>query len=248
MVDPMKAALVLCASLFCAIATPGDAHAGACTEEDSDAGYVRLLERLAAPGKRPAGDDPFFCLKLPLGMTNRWAGPIAARKFARYRRSPLRPRIARACAKIIARGRFDEARACVELLAWYAIPRAGRFSTFALQRRYFADGLGPGPLTALADPRAVPQLITRFSASRACHFSREGKKSKVKRCLDFVKGKRNRWTRKAQREHKIAVLNALWHFADPRSRAFLEKVAKDDPSKLVRERAAHSLRRVMGKR
>lgn len=222
---------------------PNRSFAGACTE-GGPKHYIQMLERIAAGKKTDSLESPFTCLDLHLGMTNRWAGPRAAKKIARYRKSLLRGRLKRACAKIIRRGKYWPAKECVQLLAAYGIRTVGERDTFLLQQKYFPYGLDTVHLATLGDPRVVPQLIERFSEEQSC-FEVQGERGEhIKECSDFKKRTRNKWKRKRYQEHKIAVLNALWHLADPTSRGFLEKLVKNDPDQLIRERVRKVLLRL----
>ena len=227
---------------------PAPARAGDCLA--SDAEYVKELEAMAE-GKIGLHQTSVHCLGLGRFRrgTNRWAGPIAARKFARLRRSPYRLRIARACQRIIRGRELWSSRACVRLLADYGFQRVGQLDTFALQRRLFPNGLRPIHLATLGDRRAVAQLMVRFGATRVCYQYRRDNGRRGKHCTDYSERarRRNRWRRKAHRSHKINVLNALWHLADPSSRAFLARIAKSDPDKKVRHRAVRSLMQVLDK-
>jgi len=242
-------AMISMIGLVCA--PPAAAYAGACTEGD-DANYVAVIEELARGKALGEGDDPFYCLDLHLGQTNRWAGPRAAKKMARLRRSPLNPRLKRACARLLRRAKgsrskgYDSAKGCVELMAARGIRSLGKTEILELQRRFFPyGGLDPGHLAALGDPRAVPQLIDRFRSRRICYEVGQGKE-RTKYCHDFSprRLKRNRWARKRYREMKIAVLNALWHLAAPASRDFLKQVIAETDDALIKQRAAKVLDRV----
>ncbi len=217
--------------------------AGECTE-GGPAFYIELLEQVAAGQEKIRGEDPFTCLDIRLGMTNRWAGPRAARTMARFRRSPLRGRLTRACARILSRGNRWTSRSCVRLLAAHGVRAVGGRDVFTLQQKLFAQGLDPAHLASLGDPRAVPQLIARFSEARAC-TERPGRNgAAIRDCVDFSEGAGNRWIRRRHQEHKIAVLNALWHLAAPSSRTFLEQLIRRDPDKLLRQRASAVLSRL----
>jgi len=235
------AALVMVVTALTAL--PSSARAGECVGGDAD--YVAQLEQVARGGPFDQVGD-IYCLGLGRFRygTNRWAGPIAARYFAGLRRSPLRGRVAKACSKILRRGKYWPAKQCVRLMAAYGLKKVGSLDTIELQSKYFPFGLRPIELAALGDPRATPQLVKRFGAEKEC-FEQPGTDGARKRsCTDFSKRERNRWQRKEYREAKIAVLNAMWHLADPQSRSFLETVARDDPDELVRQRAAKALQRL----
>jgi len=235
--------LVVLAPLWLA---PASAWAGDCLARDAD--YVKELEAVAR-GKIGMHQTSVHCLGLGRFRrgTNRWAGPIAARNFARLRRSRYRQRIARACQRIIRGHQLWSSRTCVRLLADYGIQKVGKLDTFALQRRLFPNGLRPIHLATLGDQRAVAELMARFGATRVCTQYRRDDGRRGRHCADYSERarRRNRWRRKAHRAHKINVLNALWHLADPASRAFLEKVAKNDPDKKVRHRAVRALMQVL---
>lgn len=219
--------------------------AGACTE-GGDGYYVSRIEKLAKAKRPPStrGDDPFYCLDIRFGMTNRWAGPRAAAKIKRLRRSKLRKRIQRACSRGIAKARSSlDAQPWVRLLAAYGIREINGTTTYQLASKHFKFGLAFSHLAALGDPKAVPELLRRFYETRACRQYRDGRKAKSS-CIDFERGKKNRWTRKAHREHKISVLNALWHLAPATSLAFLMKVASGDADALVRQRAKRVIKRL----
>ncbi len=81
------AALGVVALIPC-LASTRTVWAGECTEGD-DAYYVEALERIAQGKKRIGADDPFGCLDIRFGMTNRWAGPRAAKKIERFRKHRL---------------------------------------------------------------------------------------------------------------------------------------------------------------
>ena len=215
--------------------------AGACTEGD-DRFYVEELERIARRRAKPGTvESPFICLDISFGIPNRWAGPRAAKKIARYHASPLRPRIVKACSRIIkgdvGRSRYWQAKHCVQLLATYGVQEIDGKRTLALRTRYFPHGFDPERLASLGDPAAIPLLVERFGAKRQCYEARGDNDKPDNHCTDFTHAAKNRWTRKAQQEAKIAVLNALWHLAHPSMRPFIDEVAAKDPDPLIRRRA-----------
>jgi hypothetical protein len=232
------------ALLATAFGPPRVARAGACTEGD-DRYYVEVIEDLARGKAKRDGDDPFYCLDLHLGQTNRWAGPRAARRIAALRASPLNPRLKKACARLIRGKHYWRAKSCVSLLAARGVRAIDDTEIFTLQRRFFPHGgLDPTHLAALGDPRAVKQLAARFDAERICYELPGDKGQRTKHCQDFSQRHKNRWQRKAQREARIAVLNALWHLAARSSRPFLRKVIAETDDKVLKQRATKVLARV----
>lgn len=231
---------ICAATLALLCAAPGSARAG-CLE---GADHVKELEAVAM-GRVPIHQTGVICLGLGVhgGMSMRWATPAARRFLNRLRRSRRLGRIKRACARIFARGEYWSSRECVRLMADHGVQRLGRLDVFALQQRLYPHGLEPVHLAALGDRRAVPQLMTRFTATRLCRLQRRDNGRPGRTCTSYSEKalRRNRWRRRSQRKHKLQVLNALYHLPLASSRRFLERVQKDDPDKTVRLRAARVL-------
>jgi|GEM_PF-4997947 hypothetical protein len=227
--------------VLCAICEP--AWAGDCLDGDDE--YVLRLEKHAKKKMSYRETDAACLLVGRMGhSTNRWAGARAARYFRSLRKSKFRKRIGKACERILGRKKFWPSRICVKLLASYGIQKQGAYDTFALQKRYVPFGMLPLELAALGDRRATAQLIERFNSDKVCttHFVEGNRRTKY--CKDFSNRDKNRWKKKAYIEHKIAVLNAMWHLADPQGGAFLKNVVGSEPSQLVRKRAGMVLKRL----
>ncbi len=185
--------------------------------------YVQALEVAAGIRKTDNRQTPFlWCLgNVRNYETNRWAGPTAERTIENHRLSPRRGRIQKACSILL--DKQERLSECYMILARFGIKNAGKHDTFKGLLEYEKNiGCVPWYFASLGDRRVVPLLIEQFENKDVAHFH------------TFYKGA----------ERKIEILNTLWHLATSEDRKFVQKVAGNDPSALVRQRAQKLLKRL----
>lgn len=224
------------------------AIAGDCIDGDSRH-YLTVIENVSRGKRLQRGDDPFHCLDIRFGMTNRWAGPRAEKMIATYRKSPLRKPLMAACSKILGTSQdYWHKKGCVRLMAAYGIPTMHNADTLTLQAKYFPHGLDPGHLAALGDLRAIEELIKRFDQQRVCYEYPDEKRKRKNHCKSFENAQKNKWERKARREYRISILNALWHLAGRDSLPFLKTLSSKSADALLRDRAQKVIDRIEAKK
>ena len=201
------------------------AYAGECTE--GIAFYVQRLEHLSRQNPPDIDFDVLSCLSCHPEDPSRWAGRIAAKRFAECRNSPFRNRIAAACVVYLnnTTGGVSEvyAERAALLLAFYGFNKIGDYDIFqALTSGWRVSGYPPieklMALAALQDRRTVTFLSEIYDTLQTGEVARHG-------------------------EYIAGILNCLYHIPGDDAVELAERIYKETVDMHLRERAQRVISR-----
>lgn len=187
--DRILLALLLWVAL---LSTAQLSYAGECI--DSEGEYVAVLE--AGPAQQDCGYALYCLSSVSQDDGGRWAGPLAANRFARFRADPLRGRIANVVTKLLKTGWADSNDNRTQLYGLAASRGIAKIDSIDVFDTLVAQPDKVGfelyrYLAILQDCRAVDFVASRYERLRTDSVTeRAGEADDIVNCLYHIPCKR----------------------------------------------------------